>query len=78
VTQSLPFTGRQGPGDLVDPEERLSPSAIASVTSKGLEAALKVALRTLPASPSSRSSALLHRALATALGACAYRKFDCW
>jgi len=43
--------------------------AIASATSKGLEAALKVALRTLPASPSSGSSALLHRALATASGA---------
>jgi hypothetical protein len=42
--------------------------AIAAATSKGLEMALKVALRTLPASPSSRS-ALLHRALATASGA---------
>jgi hypothetical protein len=42
--------------------------AIASATSKGLEAALKLALRTLPASPSSGSE-LLHRALATASGA---------
>jgi hypothetical protein len=43
--------------------------AIASATSKGLEAALKVALRTLPSSASSGSSVLLHRALATASGA---------
>jgi len=44
--------------------------AIASATSKGLEAALKVALRTLPASPSSGSSSvMLHWALATAAGA---------
>jgi EcsC protein family len=42
--------------------------AIASATSKGLEAALKVALRTLPQSPRSGSQ-LLHRALATASGA---------
>jgi hypothetical protein len=42
--------------------------AIASATSKGLEAALKVALRTLPRSPRTES-ALLHRALATASGA---------
>jgi hypothetical protein len=42
--------------------------AIASATSKGLEAALKVALRTLPRSPRT-GSALLHRALATASGA---------
>jgi hypothetical protein len=42
--------------------------AITSATSKGLEAALKVALRTLP--PSSRNhSQFLHRALATASGA---------
>jgi hypothetical protein len=42
--------------------------AITSATSKGLEAALKVALRTLPASPRSNSQ-LLHRAFATASGA---------
>jgi EcsC protein family len=42
--------------------------AIASATSKGLEAALKVALRTLPSS-SWPHSQLLHRALATASGA---------
>jgi hypothetical protein len=42
--------------------------AIASATSKGLEAALKVALRTLPRSPRTGSE-LLHRALATASGA---------
>src|ERR1700722_15766104 len=42
--------------------------AIASATSKGLEAALKVALRTLPSSPRSNSQ-FLHRALATASGA---------
>jgi hypothetical protein len=42
--------------------------AIASATSKGLEAALKVALRTLPSSPRSGSQ-ILHRALATASGA---------
>ena len=43
-------------------------TAITSATSKGLESALKVALRTLP--PSLRSnSQLLHRALATASGA---------
>lgn len=42
--------------------------AIASATSKGLEAALKVALRTLPSSPRTNSQ-LLHRALATASGA---------
>jgi hypothetical protein len=42
--------------------------AITSATSKGLEAALKVALRTLPSS-SWRHSELLHRALATASGA---------
>jgi hypothetical protein len=42
--------------------------AITSATSKGLEAALKVALRTLPAIPRSNSQ-LLHRALATASGA---------
>jgi EcsC protein family len=42
--------------------------AIASATSKGLDAALKVALRTLP--PSHRTnSQFLHRALATASGA---------
>jgi hypothetical protein len=41
---------------------------IASATSKGLEAALKVALRTLPRSPWSGSQ-LFHRALATASGA---------
>jgi hypothetical protein len=41
---------------------------IASATSKGLEAALNVALRTLPRSPSSGSQ-LFHRALATASGA---------
>jgi hypothetical protein len=42
--------------------------AIASATSKGLEAALKVALRTFP--PSTRpGSQFLHRALATASGA---------
>jgi hypothetical protein len=42
--------------------------AIASATSMGLEAALKVALRTLPRSPRTGSE-LLHRALATASGA---------
>src|ERR1700722_4309692 len=42
--------------------------AIASATSKGLEAALKVALRTLPSSARSNSQ-FLHRALATASGA---------
>jgi EcsC protein family len=42
--------------------------AIASATSKGLEAALKVALRTLPSS-SWKHSQLLHRTLATASGA---------
>ena len=42
--------------------------AIASATSKGLEAALKVALRTLPPSPRTNSQ-FLHRALATASGA---------
>jgi hypothetical protein len=42
--------------------------AIASATSKGLEAALKVALRTLPSSPRANSQ-FLHRALATASGA---------
>src|ERR1700716_2068553 len=42
--------------------------AIASATSKGLEAALKVALRTLRSSPRSNSQ-FLHRALATASGA---------
>ncbi|WP_426434072.1 EcsC family protein [Bradyrhizobium genosp. P] len=43
-------------------------TAITAATSKGLEAALKVALRTLPSSSSSHSE-LLHRALATASGA---------
>jgi hypothetical protein len=42
--------------------------AIASATTKGLEAALKAALRTLPRSPRTGSE-LLHRALATASGA---------
>jgi EcsC protein family len=42
--------------------------AITSATSKGLEAALKVALRTLPSSSWSHSQ-LLHRALAMASGA---------
>jgi hypothetical protein len=42
--------------------------AIASATSKGLEAALKVALRTLRSSPRTNSQ-FLHRALATASGA---------
>jgi EcsC protein family len=42
---------------------------ITSATSKGLEAALKVALRTIPTSPSAVYSVLLHRALATAFGA---------
>src|ERR1700761_1267641 len=42
--------------------------AITSATSKGLEAALKVALRTFPSSPRSNSR-LFHRALATASGA---------
>jgi EcsC protein family len=42
--------------------------AIASSTLKGLEAALKVALRTLPRTPRTGSK-LLHRALATASGA---------
>jgi hypothetical protein len=42
--------------------------AIASATTKGLEAALKVALRTLPRSPRTGSE-LLHRALAMASGA---------
>ena len=42
--------------------------AIPSATSNGLEAALKVALRTLPQSPRSGSQ-LLHRVLATASGA---------
>jgi EcsC protein family len=43
-------------------------NAISSATSRGLEVALKVALRTLSVSPSSRYG-LLHRALATASGA---------
>jgi EcsC protein family len=43
-------------------------NAIASATSKGLEAALKVALRTLPSSPRSNSQ-FLHRVMATASGA---------
>jgi hypothetical protein len=42
--------------------------AIASATTKELEAALKVALHTLPRSPRTASE-LLHRALATASGA---------
>ena len=42
--------------------------AITSATSKALEAALKVALRTLPESPRA-GSVLLHRAVATASGA---------
>jgi hypothetical protein len=42
--------------------------AITSATSKGLEAALKVALQTLPPSPRTNSR-FLHRALATASGA---------
>src|SRR5258708_34686538 len=42
--------------------------AVASATTKGLEAALKVALRTLPRSPRTGSE-LLHRALAMASGA---------
>lgn len=42
--------------------------AIAFATSKGLEAALKVALRTLPPSPRTNSQRL-HRTLATASGA---------
>ena len=42
--------------------------AIASAASKALEAALKVALRTLPSSSGAHSQ-LLHRALATASGA---------
>jgi hypothetical protein len=42
--------------------------AITSATSKGLEAALKVALGTLPRAPRTHSQ-LLHRALATASGA---------
>jgi len=42
--------------------------AIASATSKGLEAALKVALRTLPRPPRTGSE-FFHRALATASGA---------
>jgi hypothetical protein len=42
--------------------------AITSATAKGLEAALKVALRTLPPSPRTNSQ-FLHRALATASGA---------
>jgi hypothetical protein len=42
--------------------------AITSATSKGLEAALKVALRTLPSSPWTNSQ-MLHRALVTASGA---------
>ena len=42
--------------------------AIASATSKGLETALKVALRTLSPSPQTGSQ-FLHRALATASGA---------
>jgi hypothetical protein len=42
--------------------------AIASATSMGLEAALKVALRTLPRSPRTGAE-LLHRALAMASGA---------
>lgn len=46
--------------------------AITSATSKGLEAALKVALRKLRSS-SSKHSQLLHRALATASGAAAAR-----
>ena len=42
--------------------------AIAAATSKGLQAALKVALRTLPQSPRTNSQ-FLHRALATTSGA---------
>jgi hypothetical protein len=42
--------------------------AIASATSKGLETALKLALRTLRSSPRTNSQ-FLHRALATASGA---------
>jgi hypothetical protein len=42
--------------------------AIASATSRGLEAALKVALRTLPKAPRTGSQ-FFHRALATASGA---------
>jgi EcsC protein family len=42
--------------------------AIASATTKGLEAALKVALRTLPRSPRTGSQ-MFHRAFATASGA---------
>jgi hypothetical protein len=42
--------------------------AIVSATSKGLEAALKVALRTLPSSPWTHSQ-MLHQTLATASGA---------
>jgi len=42
--------------------------AITSATSKGLETALKVALRTLPPSPRANSQ-FLHRAMATASGA---------
>ena len=42
--------------------------AITSATSEGLEAALKVALRTLPPSPRTNSQ-FLHRAIATASGA---------
>jgi len=42
--------------------------AITSATSEGLEAALKVALRTLPPSPRANSQ-FLHRAIATASGA---------
>jgi hypothetical protein len=42
--------------------------AIVSATSKGLEAALKVALRTLPPSPRTHSQ-MLHRALVTVSGA---------
>jgi hypothetical protein len=46
----------------------LASKAITSATSKGLEAVLKVALRTLPSSSRSHSQ-LLHRALAAASGA---------
>src|SRR6201986_5556271 len=56
------------PVEIGSPLPAFASKAIASATSKGLEAALKVALRTLPSSPRSNSQ-FLHRVLATASGA---------
>src|SRR6201986_5617242 len=56
------------PVEIGSPLPSFASKAIASATSKGLEAALKVALRTLGSSPRTNSQ-FLHRALATASGA---------